>query len=494
MTLKQGSQLQSGKYEIRSVLGQGGFGITYLAEHTMMRKMVCIKEFFPKEYYNRDDDSQHVSLGSNGSAELMEAYRKKFMKEARTIARLEHPNVIAIYDVFEENGTAYYVMEYIEGESLQNVIERQGGLNENIAKQLIRSVCEALRYIHGLNLLHLDIKPANIMLRKADSRITLIDFGLAKQYDSDGKQTSSTPVGISHGYAPIEQYEADGSSSFTPATDIYALGATLYSLVTGKRAPKASYVMEEGMDSLTEHLSPEIKRTIRGAMQHKRKARPQSIDAFIRLLETSDVGVTTPIVPKPTPQKPEPPTPDVPPTVPATPVPPAPQKPTPEVSTKSTGIGKGWMIAAIILGTITFLFVVLLVIGATSEDVVFDDSNSEYVDELIGYAFSEPVDIGDNMYIVDAYREDNVFVVEVIMQDEDISEYDEATLKMFKSVMSSKSTIEDMVTSMVKDMDEDPLMEELLTHGYTIEYNYYDYDGNYMGTATVTPDDYAEYL
>ena len=129
MTLKQGSQLQSGKYEIRSVLGQGGFGITYLAEHTMMRKMVCIKEFFPKEYYNRDDDSQHVSLGSNGSAELMEAYRKKFMKEARTIARLEHPNVIAIYDVFEENGTAYYVMEYIEGESLQNVIERQGGLN-----------------------------------------------------------------------------------------------------------------------------------------------------------------------------------------------------------------------------------------------------------------------------------------------------------------------------------------------------------------------------
>ena len=108
------------------------------------------------------------------------------------------------------------------------------------------------------------------------------------------------------------------------------------------------------------------------------------------------------------------------------------------------------MIAAIILGTITFLFVVLLVIGATSEDVVFDDSNSEYVDELIGYAFSEPVDIGDNMYIVDAYREDNVFVVEVIMQDEDISEYDEATLKMFKSVMSSKSTIEDMVSALPK--------------------------------------------
>lgn len=483
MTLKQGSQLQAGKYEIRSVLGQGGFGITYLAEHTMMRKLVCVKEFFPKEYYNRDDDSQHVSLGSNGSAELIEAYRKKFMKEARTIARLEHPNVIAIYDVFEENGTAYYVMEYIEGESLQSVIDRQGALNANIAKQLIRSVCEALRYIHGLNLLHLDIKPANIMLRKADSRITLIDFGLAKQYDSDGNQTSSTPVGISHGYAPIEQYEADGSSSFTPATDIYALGATLYSLVTGKRAPKASYVMEESMDSLTEQLPLEIKRAIRGAMQHKRKARPQSIDAFLRLLETSDAGATEPTQPK----RPTPPTPQ--PTAPTRPT-----MPTPAASAKSSGIGKGWKIAAIILGIITFLFVALLVIGATSDDVEFDDSNSAYIDELIEYAFSEPIDLGDNMYIVEAFRKDNRFVVEVVMEDEDIEEYDEATLKMFQNVISSKSTIDDMVESMVQDMDEDPLMKELMTHGYTIEYNYYDYDGNYMGTATVMPKDYSKYL
>ncbi|MBQ8493768.1 MAG: serine/threonine protein kinase [Alistipes sp.] len=473
MTLKQGSLLQAGKYEVRSVLGQGGFGITYLAEHTMMSKLVCIKEFFPKEYYNRDDDSQHVSLGSNGSAQLMEAYRKKFMKEARTIARLEHPNVIAIYDVFEENGTAYYVMEYIEGESLQSVIDRQGALNENIAKQLIRSVCEALRYIHGLNLLHLDIKPANIMLRKSDSRITLIDFGLAKQYDSEGNQTSSTPVGISHGFAPIEQYEADSSNSFTPATDIYALGATLYSLVTGMRPPKASYVMEEGMNGSTEHLSPEIKRTIRGAMQHTRRARPQSIDAFLRLLDTNDETIV-----KPTPT-------------------PSPSKPTPNApkpAAKSGGISKGWKVAAIIFGIITFLFILLIVLGATSDEVEFDGSNGAYIDELTEYAFAEEENIGDNMYIVDAYRDGNIYSIDIVMADEDITDYSEAELKLYKTGISSPSTIDDVAKSLAGGMEEDILMKELLTHGYTIEYNYYDYDGNYMGTATITPADYSKYL
>ena len=475
MTLKPGTTLQGDKYEIRSILGQGGFGITYLAEHGMMNKLVCIKEFFPREYYNRDNDSRNVSLGSNGSAELMDAYRKKFLKEARTIARLEHPNVIAIYDVFEENNTAYYVMEYIEGESLQNTLDRRGALDNSLAKSIITSVCDALRYIHSRNLLHLDIKPANIMVRKADGRVTLIDFGLAKQYDSDGNQTSSTPIGISHGYAPLEQYEAGGGNTFTPATDIYALGATLYSLATGKRAPRASEVMEDGMEKNVASLSPELKRTILAAMQPTRKKRPQDIDAFLRLLGENDATIQSP-TPTPTPI-----------------VKPAPAvKPTSETKPKGTSVW--WKVAAIVLGVITFLFVTLLIIGSQVDDIEFDGSNGAYVDELVEYAFSEVVDIGDDMYIVDAYRTGNVFTVEVIMAEEDIEDYGEEGLRTFQTIISSESSIDDMASSLASEIDSDILVKELMTHGYTFEYDYYDYDGNYMGTATITPEDYAEYL
>ena len=111
MQLQPGTYLQGDKYRIISTLGIGGFGITYLAEQVMAERKVCIKEFFPKEYYNRDDNSRSISLGSKGSAQIMDAYKAKFLKEAKTIAKFDHPNIIHIHDVFEENNTAYYVME-----------------------------------------------------------------------------------------------------------------------------------------------------------------------------------------------------------------------------------------------------------------------------------------------------------------------------------------------------------------------------------------------
>lgn len=289
MELKPGTVLQGGKYEIRNTLGSGGFGITYLAEHHMLNKLVCIKEFFPRDYYNRDDNSCSISLGSQGSAKLMDIYRNKFIKEARTIARLQHNNVISIHDVFEENNTAYYVMEYIEGDTLAGLVKRQGPMDADTAKDFIFNVAGALSYIHSNNLLHLDVKPANVMVRKSDNRVVLIDFGLAKQYDSEGNQTSTTPIGISQGYAPPEQYEDGAGATFTPATDVYALGATLYYISTGKVPPSTSAVMDGSLPGLVQNLAPDIQRAILSSMQPSRRNRTDSIKAFMSLFDANTI-------------------------------------------------------------------------------------------------------------------------------------------------------------------------------------------------------------
>lgn len=131
MQLHPNSLLQGGKYKIESVLGQGGFGITYLGWQTRLNRRVAIKEFFMKEYCNRNADTSHITIGTEGSRELVARFQQKFIKEAQSIAGLNHPNIIRIHDVFEENDTAYYVMEYIEGGSLQEYVTRYGALQGN---------------------------------------------------------------------------------------------------------------------------------------------------------------------------------------------------------------------------------------------------------------------------------------------------------------------------------------------------------------------------
>ena len=285
MQLSSGTLLERGKYRIIETLGRGGFGITYLAEHTMTRRKVCIKEFFPKDYYKRDGDSGAISLSSDGFAESMNRFKTKFIKEAQTIATFNHPNIIPIHDAFEENGTAYYVMDYIEGESLNDIIKHRGALDEATAVGYIRQVAKALGYIHEQRIMHLDVKPGNVMLRKEDGRAVLIDFGLSKHYDAhSGEATSTTPVGVSHGYAPLEQYQQGGVSSFSPATDIYSLGATLYYLVTGIVPPQATAVVDDGLPKLPSHLSPTVRNAIERSMVIQRKCRPHSISEFLALL------------------------------------------------------------------------------------------------------------------------------------------------------------------------------------------------------------------
>ncbi len=174
-TLQENTILQGGKYTIISILGQGGFGITYLGVQSGLDRKVAIKEFFIREMCERDDSTNHVTLGTEGSRETVDMYRQKFLKEARSIAQLNHPNIVRIIDVFEENGTAYYVMEYAEGGSLKDKVKEKGSLSEAVATRYIIQVAEALDYIHQRNMNHLDVKPGNIMLNEKDEML-LIDF------------------------------------------------------------------------------------------------------------------------------------------------------------------------------------------------------------------------------------------------------------------------------------------------------------------------------
>ena len=291
MNLKQGTLLQGGRYRIEKVLGQGGFGITYLAEQTSLNDKVAIKEFFMKELCDRDSETMGVSVGSSGSRELVERFREKFVKEARNIRKLKHRNIVSIIDVFEENGTAYYVMEYLDGGNLKSLVDNRGPLAEATAVSYIRQVTDALDEVHANGMLHLDVKPANIMLDRRGNAV-LIDFGISKHYDEGGSQTSSGLTGTSEGYAPLEQYEAASLKTFTPATDMYALGATLFFLLTGQRPPKASDVMNLGLPALPSKVSSCVRKAVEDAMNPVVRMRPQSVDAFLALLAVSG-SVTT---------------------------------------------------------------------------------------------------------------------------------------------------------------------------------------------------------
>lgn len=288
MQLNTDTELQNGKYRILRVLGQGGFGITYLAEHTMLDKQVAIKEFFPKEYCDRDETSSHLTIGTKNSIEIVEMLKSKFIKEAKNISKLNHPNIITIHDIFTENDTAYYVMEYVEGSSLSEIVKSEGAMPERRAVGYIRKVADAIGYMHSLSMNHLDIKPANIMVRQSDDMPILIDFGLSKQYDASGGQTSTTPIGISHGFAPIEQYRPGGVSTFTPQTDVYALGATLFNLLTGTVPPHYSEILEDGLPELPATVSQRCADAVEHAMEIKKNKRPSSVAAFVE--ELGEVG------------------------------------------------------------------------------------------------------------------------------------------------------------------------------------------------------------
>ena len=283
MHLKTDTFLQGNKYKIVRFIKSGGFGNTYEAVHTIFRKRVAIKEFFPKDFCNRDASNLHVTVGTQSKAGLVAKLKRKFIEEAVVLHDLKHPGIVTVSDVFEENGTAYYVMDYIEGNSLDDIVRLEGALPESKALSYIRQVCSAIEFVHSQNRLHLDIKPGNVMVDNAGHTI-LIDFGTSKQYDEENGENTSTIMGMTPGYAPLEQYKRGGVQQFTPATDIYSLGATLYKLLAGTTPPDANEIYEDGLPALPSNLSPAVCSAVEKAMTPRRKDRPQSVAEFLSIL------------------------------------------------------------------------------------------------------------------------------------------------------------------------------------------------------------------
>ena len=290
-----GITLCNGKYELLKFLGKGGFGITYLGRHILLNKYVAIKEYFPKDNFRRESNGIQVSYSDKSVARRN---IEKFLKEAKTMAELNHEGVVKVNDVFEENNTAYYVMDYMEGKSLAEQLP----IAQEQALCYIKQAAEALQYVHTKGILHLDIKPANIMINQSGKAV-LIDFGISKHYDSEGKGTSSSTQGYSSGYSPIEQMTPGGLKQFTPPTDIYALGATLYKIISGTTPPASTDLADEETLSRPENMSREVFGFINKCMQQKRKDRPQTMSEVLGLIEALSGDKPKP---KPTPPKPKP--------------------------------------------------------------------------------------------------------------------------------------------------------------------------------------------
>ena len=257
-TLARGATLADGRYEVLSVLGRGGFGVTYEVGDRRLLRRVAIKELFPPDAVR---DGEELRVPPEAAA-AFDAQRARFLREARVLARFTHPGIVRVYEVFEEHGTAHLVMERLDGQTLVDVLVARGApFTEVEVLDVAARVAAALRPVHAAGVLHRDINPANVMLA-AHGRIVVIDFGLARDYEPD-RTVGMTRV-VTPGYAPIEQYR--GEARFGPATDVYGLAATCYRLATG-RIPAAALDREGGAVLVpVRELNPAISREVADAI------------------------------------------------------------------------------------------------------------------------------------------------------------------------------------------------------------------------------------
>ena len=276
-TLPLGATLHHGKFSVGRVLGEGGFGITYKGAHRELQRPVAIKELFPVA----------LSAARAGTrVSVPSAYRDDFRRaqdsalaEARVIAGFRSPHIVDVYDMFRENGTAYIVMEYLDGPTLEARLRKTGPLAAREARHLALNLCEALEEMHGRNLLHRDIKPANIVWLP-DDRTVLIDFGSARTFHT-GRTVRHTRI-LTEEYAAPEQYSQH--ARFGPYTDLFCLGATLYHALTG--APPADAVgrLQGRNIAFPADLEETLRTALQRALELQVKARPQTVADFRRCL------------------------------------------------------------------------------------------------------------------------------------------------------------------------------------------------------------------
>ena len=295
-------------YRIERVLGQGSFGITYVANVRLKGRlgaiestaMVAIKEFFLRDVSSRNG----LRVFSVSDSTLCSDYRRDFLREAQNLSRLDNDHIVKVLETIEENDTVYYVMEYLSGGNLDQHILSHGKLSCREALDIAIQIGEALKCMHAQHMLHLDLKPLNVM-RGEDGHIVLIDFGLSKCFGADGQPESSTRIGQgTTGYAPIEQHSFKKADGFMPTLDIYALGATLFKMLTGSVPPEASVVLNEELpvDELSSAgVPPAIIALVERAMQPLRRMRHQTVGEFVdeaqRLLASAPSSVGGPASP-----------------------------------------------------------------------------------------------------------------------------------------------------------------------------------------------------
>ena len=241
MYLLQGIELNN-RYKIDDILGHGWFGITYSALDKILNVKVAIKEYLPRQLATRAEGQTKVSIFTGESRKHYDYGLKKFLEEAQSIAQFSHhPNIVSARDYFETNNTAYMVMEYIEGVTLKEYLEQKGGrIPFEEAKAIMMPVMDALREVHSVGLLHRDISPDNIYITTT-GQVKVLDFGAARYYA--GEQSKSLSVILKPGYAPEEQYRSSGKQGTW--TDVYATGATIYRVISGKTPPEALDRKEE---------------------------------------------------------------------------------------------------------------------------------------------------------------------------------------------------------------------------------------------------------